>query len=67
MDKTLFTHVLAIVPHLFLGGLSGMVYERLLGCFTLEDPSLGFLKLFQNVSIIASNDIFKLFDFNTKG
>jgi hypothetical protein len=33
LDKTLFTHVLAIAPHLFLNGLFEMIYEHLLGCF----------------------------------
>jgi hypothetical protein len=39
LDKSLFTHVLTITPHLFLNGLYGMVYEHLLGCFIQEDTS----------------------------
>jgi hypothetical protein len=35
-----------------------MVYEHLSGCFILEDPSLGFLKLFQ-VVFVARGAIFK--------
>ncbi len=35
-----------------------MVYEHFLKCFIPEDPSLGFLKLFQ-VVIIACGDIFR--------
>jgi len=34
-----------------------MVYEHLLGCLILKDPSLGFLKLFQVVVIIVCGDI----------
>jgi hypothetical protein len=67
MYKILFTQALAIVPHLFLGGLFGMVYEHLSGCFTLDDPSLGFLKLFQNVNTIACGDILKLIGPNARG
>ncbi len=37
-----------------------MVYEHLLGCFILEDPSSGFSKLFQVVSIVARGDILRL-------
>jgi hypothetical protein len=37
LNKTLFAQALATVPHLSSGGLSGMVYEHLLGCFILED------------------------------
>jgi hypothetical protein len=36
-----------------------MVYEHLLGCFILEDPSLGFSRLFQ-VVVVAHGDIPKL-------
>jgi hypothetical protein len=46
LDKILFFQVLAIVPHLSTHGLSRMVYEHLLGCFILKDPSLGFSELF---------------------
>jgi hypothetical protein len=53
----LFTQSLAIAPHLFLSGLSKMVYEHLLGCFIPEDPSSRFLKLFQGVTVVAYVDI----------
>jgi hypothetical protein len=46
LDMILFAQALAIVPHLSLGGLFGMVYECLSKCFILKDPSLGFLELF---------------------
>jgi hypothetical protein len=36
-----------------------MVYEHLLGCFMLEDPSLKFLVLFQVVADIVHGDIFR--------
>jgi len=55
----LFEHALATSLHLFLGGLFGMGYEYLLGCFIPKDPSLGFLKLFQVIAIIACGDISK--------
>jgi hypothetical protein len=35
-----------------------LIYEHLLGCFILEDPSSGFLKLFQ-VFIVARGDILR--------
>ncbi len=57
VDRTLFAQFLAIVPYLFLGGLSGMVYEHLLGCFIPKDPSSKFSKLFQVIVIIVSRDI----------
>jgi len=34
-----------------------MVYKHLLGCFILEDPSLGFSELFQVIVVIACGDI----------
>jgi hypothetical protein len=37
-----------------------MVYEHLLGCFILKDPSLGFSELFQVVVAIAHGDILRL-------
>ncbi len=40
-------------------GLFGMVYEHLSRCFIPEDPSLGFLKLFQ-VAFVTRGVIFKL-------
>jgi hypothetical protein len=55
----LFAHALIVVPHLSLGGLSGMVYEHFLRCFIPKDPSSGFLKLFQVVVIVAHGDILK--------
>jgi len=58
LDRILFAHALAIVPHLSLGGLSRMVFEHLLGCFILENLSLGFSKLFQ--AAIACGDIPRL-------
>jgi hypothetical protein len=36
-----------------------MVYEHLLGCFILEDPSSGFLELFQIVVVVFGGDIFR--------
>ncbi len=60
LDRTLFAQALTIAPHLFLNGLFGMVYEHLLRCFILEDPSLGFSKLFQIVTTIVHGDIFRL-------
>jgi len=51
----LFTQALAIAPHLCSSGLSGMVYEHLLGCFIPKDPSSRFSKLFQVV--VALGDI----------
>jgi hypothetical protein len=58
MDRILFTQALIVAPHLFSSGLSRMVYQHLLKCFIPEDPSLGFSKLFQVVTI-ACGDIFK--------
>jgi hypothetical protein len=54
MDKTSFTQTLAIAPHLSSGGLYGMVYEHLSNYFILEDPSLGFSKLFQMLPVVIS-------------
>jgi len=59
MDRNLFAYALIVVPHLFLGGLSGMVYEHFLTYFIQKDPSSGFLKLFQVVVIVAHGDILK--------
>jgi len=42
LDRILFAQALAIAPHLSSGGLFEMVYEHLLGCFILKDPSSGF-------------------------
>jgi hypothetical protein len=42
LDMILFTQALTATPHLFLGGLSGMVYEQISRCFIPKDPSLGF-------------------------
>jgi hypothetical protein len=36
-----------------------MIYEHFLRCFILEDPSLGFSKLFQVATIVAHGVIFK--------
>jgi len=58
--KIIFAQALAITPHLSFGGLSGMVYEHLLGCFILKDPSLGFSKLFQVMAIVVRGDISRL-------
>jgi len=41
----MFAKALITTPHLSLGGIFGMVYEHLLGCFIPKDPSLGFLEL----------------------
>jgi len=46
-DRTLFAQALAIASHLSLGMFSRMVYEHLLGCFILEDPSSRFSELFK--------------------
>jgi hypothetical protein len=53
----LFVQALTIISHLFSSGLSRMVYEHLLRCFILEDPSLRFLKLFQDAATVAHGDI----------
>jgi hypothetical protein len=37
-----------------------MVYEHFSRCFILEDPSLGFSKLFQIIVVVAHGDIFRL-------
>jgi hypothetical protein len=60
LDKTLFVQALTIVPHLTLGGISKMVYDHLSKCFILENPYLGFSKLFQVVAIVAQGDILML-------
>jgi hypothetical protein len=44
LDRILFAQTLAIAPH--LSRLYGMVYEHLLGCLILEDPSSRFSELF---------------------
>jgi len=59
LDRTLFAQAFITTPHLFLGGLSRMVYEHLLKCFILEDPSLGFLKLFQATTVVVHGDILR--------
>lgn len=59
MDRTLFVQALANAPKLFLNGLFGMVYEHLLGCFILEDPSSGFSKLFHAIIFVAHGDILR--------
>ncbi len=53
----MFAQALTIAPHLLSGGLYGMVYEHILGCFILKDPSSRFLKLFQVVATITHRDI----------
>jgi hypothetical protein len=53
LDRILFAQALTTTPHLYLGGLSMMVYEHLLGCFILEDPSSRFLKIFQVVVFVV--------------
>jgi len=60
LDRTLFTQALANVPHLFLGGLSGMVDKHLSKCFIPKNPSLRLLELFQTTAIIAHGDFPKL-------
>jgi hypothetical protein len=60
LNGMLFTHALAIAPHLFLGGLSRMVYEHLSRCFIPKDPSLRFLELFQLIVAIVYGDIPRL-------
>jgi hypothetical protein len=59
LNKMLFTPALATTPHLFLSGLSRMVYEYLLNCFIPKDPSLGFLELFHVVVAITCGDILR--------
>jgi hypothetical protein len=46
LDRILFAQSLTTTPHLSSGGLSEMVYEHLLGCFILKDPSSRFSKFF---------------------
>jgi hypothetical protein len=60
LDRTLLIQALAIIPHLSLGVLSGMVYEHFLGCFILEDSSSRFSELSQVVTIVARGNIPKL-------
>ncbi len=60
MDRIIFTQALAIVPHLFLDGLSRMVYEYLSRCFILEDPSSRFSKKFHVAAIVVDKDIPRL-------
>jgi hypothetical protein len=60
LNRTLFAQALAIAPHLFLGGPSGMDYEHLSSCFILEDASSRFFKLFQTAVTIFHGDILKL-------
>ncbi len=57
LDRILFTQALTTIPHLFSGGLSWMVYEHLLKCFILEDPSLRFSKLLHVGVSIVRDDI----------
>jgi hypothetical protein len=59
MDKILFAQTLAIIPHLSLSGLYGMVYDHLSNYFILKNPSLGFSELFQAIVVIAHGDIFR--------
>jgi hypothetical protein len=47
----MLAQALTTTPHLFLSGFFGMVYEHLLGCFILEDPSSWFSKIFQAVVV----------------
>jgi hypothetical protein len=60
MDRILFTQALAIPPHMFSGGLFGMVFEHLLGCFISKDPSSRFSKLFHVTIIVVDRDIPRL-------
>ncbi len=53
----MFAQTLTTAPHLFMGGLSRMVYEHLSRCFIPKDPSSRFLELFQVVVIVACRDI----------
>jgi hypothetical protein len=55
----IFAQTLTMIPHLSLGGISKMVYEHLLRCFILKDPSSRFLELFQVVTIVAHGDTLK--------
>ncbi len=57
LDRTLFAWAITITPRLFLDGLFGIVYEHFSRCFILEDPSSGFLELFQAIVIIICGDI----------
>jgi hypothetical protein len=60
LDKILFAYALTITPYLFSGGLFGMVYEHLLGCFIPKDTSSWFLELFRVIAIIVRGDIPRL-------
>jgi hypothetical protein len=60
LNRTLFAQALAFAPHLSLGGLFGMIYEHIWGCFILKDPSSRFLELFQIVDDVAHGDIPRL-------
>jgi hypothetical protein len=57
LNRILFAQALTIARHLSLGGLSGMVYEHIFGCFIQEDPSLRFSKLFKIAIVVAHGDI----------
>jgi hypothetical protein len=57
LDNILIAQTLAITPHLFLGGLSKMVYEHFSIWFILEDPSSKKLELFQATAIVTYVDI----------
>jgi hypothetical protein len=56
----LFVQTLATTPHLSLDGFSGLVYEYLLRCFILEDPSLRVSKLFHVGVVVVRGDIPRL-------
>jgi hypothetical protein len=57
LDRTLFARAITSAPHLYLGGLFGMVYEHFFRCFIPKDPSSGFSKLFQVIAIVVCGDI----------
>jgi hypothetical protein len=60
LDKILFAQALASTLHFSLDELSGMVYEHILRCFIVEDPSSRYSKLFQAIVIVVCGDILKL-------
>jgi hypothetical protein len=57
INKSLFAQALTIVPYLFSGGFSRMIYEHFSRCFIPKDPSLRFSELFQTFATIIREDI----------
>jgi len=58
LDRTLFAQALATTLHFSLDGLFGMLYEHILRCFIVEDPSSRYSKLFHAIVIVVCGDMF---------